>query len=161
MGGRHRHRRPPPLRRLSLGTTPFDLSAVLPEVDTEQLRAMRETTEDFEIWRGRGRKIDYAVGETIEEKAFSSWSTSYRTAQNFAIDTKIEGKRAETTHGTLYRLRLPKSSRAVVENEVEQEVLLKPGTKYRVAEIVDNADKGTDRLYKGPSRVYIIEVVKD
>ena len=121
---------------------------------------MRETTEDIEIWRGRRSRKDYVVGETIDEKAFGSWSTSYRTAQKFAIDTKIEGKRAETTHGTLYRLRLPKGSRAVVENEVEQEVLLKPDTKYRVAEIVDNADKGADRLYNGPSRVYILEVVK-
>ncbi len=63
--------------------------------------------------------------------------------------------------GTLYRLRLPKGNRAVVENELEQEVLLAPDTKYRVAEIVDNADKGADRLYKGPSRVYILELVKD
>ena len=138
---------------LSPGATPFDLSAVLPEVDTEQLRAMRETTEDIEIWRGR--KIDYAVGETIEEKAFGSWSTSYRTAANFA------GGVTRQAEGTLYRLRLPKGNRAVVENELEQEVLLAPDTRYRVAEIVDNADKGADRIYRGSSRVYILEVVKD
>ena len=69
-------------------------------------------------------------------------------------------QRDTDAEGTLYRLRLPKGSRAVVENEVEQEVLLKPGTKYRVAEIIDNADKGADRLYNGPSRVYILEVVE-
>ena len=115
---------------------------------------MRETTEDFEIWRGRRSRKDYVVGETIEEIAFGSWSPSYRTAANFA------GGVTRQAEGTLYRLRLPKGSRAVVENEVEQEVLLAPDTKYRVAEIVDNADKGADRLYKGPSRVYILEVVE-
>lgn len=62
--------------------------------------------------------------------------------------------------GTLYRLRLPKGNRAVVENEVEQEVLLRPGTKFRGAEIVENADKGANPLYRGPSRVYILEVVE-
>ncbi len=93
--------------------------------------------------------------EKFQDKAFSSWSTSYKTAQNFA------GGWAGKAEGTLYRMRLPKGSRAGVENEVEQEVLLKPGTKYRVVEIVDNADKGANRLYLGPSRVYILEVVKD
>ena len=116
--------------------------------------AMGRTTEDVEVWRGRRSRKDYVVGDEIEDKAFSSWSTSYKTAQNFA------GGWAGKAEGTLYRLRLPKGARAVVENEVEQEVLLGPGTKYRVAEIVDNADKGADKLYRGPSRVYILEVVE-
>ena len=117
--------------------------------------AMRETTEDIEVWRGRRSRKDYVVGDEFTDRAFSSWSSSYKTAQKFA------GGVTSQAQGTLYRLRLPKGSRAVVENEVEQEVLLRPGTKYRVAEIVDNADKGADRLYRGPSRVYILEVVKD
>ena len=120
----------------------------------DMVSAMRETTEDVEVWRGRGSRKDYLVGDEIEDKAFSSWSTSYKTAQNFA------GGWAGKAEGTLYRLRLPKGARAVVENEVEQEVLLGPGTKYRVAEIVDNADKGANKLYRGPSRVYVLEVVE-
>ena len=87
---------------------------------------------------------------TAETAAVFRKRPDYRTAKD------LPGKAS----GTPYRLRLPKGSRAVVENEVEQEVLLKPGTKYRVAEIVDNADKGADRLYKGPSRVYIFDVVE-
>ena len=120
---------------------------------------MRETTEDIEIWRGRGSRrgrVDHVVGDTIEDKAFSSWSSSWRTAQRFAGAHTTPGEAS----GTLYRLRLPKGSRAIVENEVEQEVLLKPGTKFRVAEIVENAHKGADGLYLGPSRVYILEVVE-
>ena len=117
--------------------------------------AMRETTEDLEVWRGRGSRNDYAVGDEFSDRAFSSWSTSYKTAANFA------GGWAGKAEGTLYRVRLPKGSRAVVENEAEQEVLLRPGSKYRVAEIIDNADKGASNLYRGPSRVYVLEIVKD
>ena len=117
--------------------------------------AMRETTEDLEVWRGRGSRKDYAVGDEFSDRAFSSWSTSYSTAANFA------GGWAGKAEGTLYRVRLPKGSRAVVENEAEQEVLLRPGSKYRVAEIIDNADKGASNLYRGPSRVYVLEIVKD
>ena len=62
---------------------------------------------------------------------------------------------------TLYRLRLPKGSRAVVEDEVEQEVLLRPGSKLRVAEISDTAEKGADKLCRGSSRVSTLEVIKD
>ena len=57
--------------------------------------------------------IEHVV-DVIEEEAFSSWSTRYRTASNFA------GGWAGKAEGTLCRLRFPKGSRAVVENEVER-----------------------------------------
>lgn len=125
------------------------------QVARDMRAAMRETTEDLEVWRGRPEKIDYAVGDEFSDRAFSSWSTGYGTAVNFA------GGWAGKAEGTLYRVRIPKGSRAVVENEAEQEVLLRPGSKYRVAEIIDNADKGASKLYRGPSRVYVLEIVKD
>ena len=124
------------------------------KVVADMKSAMRATTEDLELWRGRGAAKNYVVGETIQDKAFSSWSTSYRTAANFA------GGHVGKAGGTVYRLRLPKGNRAVVENEAEQEVLLAPDTKFRVAEIVENADKGANPLYRGPSKVYILEVVE-
>ena len=120
--------------------------------------AMQEITEDIEVWRGRDTRIDYAVGDEIDEQAFSSWSASWRTAQSFAGGWVGHVGKAS---GTLYRLRLPKGSRTVAENEVEQEVLLRPGAKYHVAEIIDNAEKGAGDLYRGPSRVYDLELIKD
>ena len=127
-------------------------------ITDDMVSAMQETTEDIEVWRGRDTRIDYAVGDKIDEQAFSSWSASWRTAQSFAGGwVGHVGKES----GTLYRLRLPKGSRAVVENEVEQEVLLRSGAKYRAAEIIDNAEKGADDLYRGPSRVYLLELTKE
>ena len=124
------------------------------KVVADMARAMQETTEDIEIWRGRGSAKSYEIGDEIVDRAFSSWSTSYRTASNFA------GGHVGKAGGTIYRLRLPKGNRAVVENEVEREVPLRLGTKFRGAEIVENADEGANPLYRGPSRVYILEVVE-
>ncbi len=59
--------------------------------------------------RQRGAVGIEDVADVIEEKAFSSWSTRYRTASNFA------GGWAGEAEGTLYRLRLPKGNRAVKE----------------------------------------------
>ena len=113
--------------------------------------AMRETTEEIEVWRGLNVPIGKQVGEEIEDKAFSSWSESWRTAARFT----------DGGEGTLFRVRLPAGTRAVVENEIEQEVLLRPGSKFRVAEIIDRARDGAESDYRGPNRVYVLELVRD
>ena len=76
---------------------------------TERLRAiaddmksaMTPLAEDVTVWRGRTSVKTHRIDEEIVDKAFTSTSASWRTAQRFA-DASGEGG------GTLYLIRAPK-----------------------------------------------------
>ncbi len=48
----------------------------------------------------------------------------------------------------------------MIENDIEQEVVFRPGQKFRVVEIVDDANVGAHAGYEGPSRVVVLESVE-
>ena len=47
------------------------------------------------------------------------------------------------------------------DDEIEQEVLLRPGSKFRAAEIIDRAREGAESDYRGSDRVYVLGLVGD
>ena len=129
---------------------------------TERLRAIADDMKsamtplagDVTVWRGRRSVKDHERGVDLTISAFASTSASWRTAVAFA-DASGEGG------GTLYLMRAPKGTRAVVENDMEQEIVFAPLQKFRVVEIVDGARDGANAGYAGPDRVYIVEAVND
>ena len=129
---------------------------------TERLRAvaddmksaMTPLAEDVTVWRGRQSVKTHNRGDILTDDAFASTSTSWRTAVAFA-DASGEGG------GTLYRLHAPKGIRAVVENDMEQEITFAPNQKWRVIDVIDGARAGANARYAGPDRVYIVEAVND
>ena len=129
---------------------------------TERLRAvvddmksaMTPFAEDVTVWRGRQSVKTHRRGDILTDDAFASTSTSWRTAARFADYTGEGG-------GTLYRLRAPRGTPAVVENDMEQEITFRPGQKWRVVDVVDGARDGANAGYAGPDRVYILEAIDD
>lgn len=61
--------------------------------------------------------------------------------------------------GTMFRLRLPTGSRAIVENPIEKEVTVAAGQRYRVAEIVEGVAEGAHSMYSGPARIVVLEAI--
>ena len=120
--------------------------------DTARLRAvvddlksaMTPLAEDVTVWRGRTSVQDHKIGKEIVDSTFTSTSASWRTAARFADYTGKGG-------GTLYRIRAPRGTPAVVENDGEQEIVFRPLQKFRVVDVVDGARDGANAGYAGPA----------
>ena len=110
--------------------------------------------EDVTVWRGRQSVRTHRRGDEIVDRAFTSTSASWRTAARFADYTGGGG-------GAVYRIRAPRGTRAVVENEGEQEIVFAPLQKFRVVDVIDGARDGANVGYTGPDRIHIMEAIDD
>ena len=122
----------------------------LDKIRRDMQAAMRQSTEDVEVWRGSARTHNYAIGQVIEDKAFRSWSTNWGVAESFASQGRGDG--------TIIKVRLPKGTSTVVENRMEKEVTTTPGLRYRVVERVDVRDRAPEN-YAGPEQVFVVELI--
>ena len=106
------------------------------------------------VWRGRTSVQTHKRGDEIVDSAFTATSASWRTAAHFADYTGGGG-------GTVYRIRAPKGTPAVVENDGEQEIVFRPLQKFRVVDFIDGTRDGANAGYAEPDRIYIMEAIDD
>ena len=108
-------------------------------------RDMRPLTRNYHLYRGDSRTPDYPVGHVFGEPGFSSTSIDPSVAHRYS-----QGK-------TLYQFVGPKGTRAIVENEVEAEVMLPRKRKFRVVERYRNVDVGDRKV----DNYYVVELLED
>ena len=142
------------------------------------VKDMKETQQDYVVFRGstdyttiKSGKLD--IGDVFEDKAFTSTTANPKVALQYAsdIDGGIGGELAFHRNSAIFEIRIPKGSRAAMTGREEAQVILPPGTKYRVVDVRKNlkfTEEFTDealgqRLAMDHSmrRTYVLEVVDD
>jgi hypothetical protein len=116
---------------------------------TDLISVQEPNAEDKQVYRGlKDTRLELNVGDVFHDKGFVSTSASEQIAYNA---TDRSGK------GTLFRIVAPKGSQmlsvpSVGGGRYEEEMILAPGTQFRVSKVV-NQDNTSEPAY------YELEVI--
>lgn len=127
------------------GMSESDLELVRPRVSalTDLIEIQDPTTSTTTLYRGMGgQNLQLNEGDEFHDRAFVSTSKQSEVAEEFAEED-----------GTIFTIRVPAGAQildvnAAGDDDEEGEVLLPPGSKFRVSRVVDTGGPSTPARYE-------------
>ena len=112
-------------------------------------KLMTPLPDDQLLFRGITGRVEFQKGSSYPINTPMSTTRSPVNAAGFS------------RNGTMLELHAPKGSRAIITNEIEQEIILQPGQSFRVIDVVDrqiSVPLGTSDLIE--VRRYVVGVIE-
>ena len=100
------------------------------------MRRVKPLKNNYVVYRGvKFNSTKYKSIENLKEGQEFIWDSPTSTSANSISSLNFSGGDKDGNESIFYQINVPKGTNAIVTNEREAEVLLQPGTKFRVSNI--------------------------